>query len=432
MPTLIRPQAAFLAMPEKYRAYVAGFGSGKTWAGSASLCKRAWEAPKVRAGYFAPTIPLIRDIFFPTIEEVAADWGLRAEIRESHKEVHLYNGRTYRTTIICRSMEKPATIIGFGIGHALVDEIDTLPVRKAEDAWRKIIARMRQPGGTGQVDVTTTPEGFVFTWRTWVRAVRQDPSLGNLYGLIQASTYENAANLPADYIPNLLRSYPASLVRAYLGGQFVNLATGTIYREYSRELNRSRETVQPGEPIRVGMDFNVGNMAAIIHVLRDGWPHAVAEIVGAFDTRDMVRQLQERFWSYDEKTGDYRRTRTIRIYPDSSGGSRKTVEASTTDIQLLKAAGFRISAPAANPPVKDRINAMNGLFCNAQGERRYRVNPDTCPTYVESLETQAYDEHGQPDKTGGQDHPNDAGGYYIHRDFPLARSPTRLRIGVAQ
>ena len=87
--------------------------------------------------------------------------------------------------------------------------------------------------------------------------------------------------------------------------------------------------------------------------------------------------------------------------------------------------------PAANPPVKDRINAMNGAFCTAQGERHYRVNADLCPTFAEALETQAYDDKGQPDKTSGLDHPNDAAGYYIHRDFPLERPMTSLNIGVA-
>lgn len=32
-PTLNIPQARFLAMQHKFKAYVAGFGSGKTWVG---------------------------------------------------------------------------------------------------------------------------------------------------------------------------------------------------------------------------------------------------------------------------------------------------------------------------------------------------------------------------------------------------------------
>ena len=38
--------------------------SGKTWVGCSSLCDKSWSFPKVPLGYFAPTYPQIRDIFF--------------------------------------------------------------------------------------------------------------------------------------------------------------------------------------------------------------------------------------------------------------------------------------------------------------------------------------------------------------------------------
>lgn len=409
MPAINEPQARFLSLPHKYRAYVAGFGAGKTWAIAAGACKHYWEHPKANRGYFAPTYPQIRDIYFPTIEEVAADWGLRVKIKEANKEVDFYSGRQYRGTTICRSMEKPESIVGFKIARADVDELDTLPIRKAEHAWRKILARLRL-GFAGQngADVATTPEGFKFTWLQWVKAVREKPELACMYGLVQASTYDNELNLPADYIPGLRASYPPQLIEAYLNGQFVNLTSGTVYHTYDRAKNASREVMRDGEPVFVGMDFNVGKMAAVIHVKRDGLPHAVGEVVNGYDTPDMIRILRDRL-------GD----RQVRVYPDASGASRKSVNASTSDIHQLKSAGFVVSAPSANGPVKDRINAMNAMFCNADGERRYRVNAGLCPTYAECLEQQVWADNGEPDKTAGVDHHTDAGGYFIVRDYPI-------------
>ncbi|WP_312237321.1 terminase family protein, partial [Stenotrophomonas sp.] len=84
MPTLNEPQAEFLQLPHKFRAFVGGFGSGKTWVGCGSLCQHAWQFPRIPAGYFAPSYPQIRDIFYPTVEEVAFDWGLRAQINQSN------------------------------------------------------------------------------------------------------------------------------------------------------------------------------------------------------------------------------------------------------------------------------------------------------------------------------------------------------------
>jgi len=420
-PTLNVPQAQFLAMPHKFKAYVAGFGSGKTWVGCGGICKGMWEHPRINQGYFAPTYPQIRDIFYPTVEEVAFDWGLKVQINESNKEVHFYAGRQYRGTTICRSMEKPATIVGFKIGNALVDELDVMPALKAQQAWRKIIARMRYKvaGLRNGIDVTTTPEGYKFVYQQFVKAVRDKPELAALYGLVQASTFDNEANLPDDYIPSLLASYPPELIKAYLRGQFTNLTSGTIYHQFDRRLNNCTDEEQPGEPLFIGMDFNVGKMAAIVHVKRDGLPRAVRELVKVYDTPAMIKRIQEEFWRYEG--GRYVASRQIYVYPDASGDSRKSNCASLTDIAQLREAGFSVMVNASNPPVKDRINSMNAMFCNALGERRYLVNVQRCPVYTESLEQQVWDKNGEPDKKADNDHPNDGGGYFIVKDYPIVK-----------
>lgn len=421
-PTVTEPQAKFLAMRHKFRAYVAGYGAGKSWAGCCALAVHFWEHPGINAGYFAPTYPQIRDIFYPTVSECLEQWGLGVEVKQSAHEVLVYSGKTLRGVIKCRSMDKPESIVGFKIGHALVDEIDVMPVDKATVAWRKILARMRYnvPGMRNGIDVTTTPEGFKFVYHQFEKGPREKPSLRDMYGLIKASTYENEINLPPDYIPSLLESYPSQLIDAYINGEFVNLDSGTIYCSFKREYNATDATIQPGEPLFIGMDFNVGKMAAVTHVRRNGLPCAVDEIVGGYDTPDMIRRIKERYWRYEG--GRYIPTCQIRIYPDASGDSRRSVNASQTDIALLREAGFAVSVNAANPPVKDRINAMNAMFCNAVGERRYFVNTDKCPSYVEALEQQPWGKNGEPDKTTGHDHINDAAGYFIAKEYPIVRN----------
>lgn len=425
-PELNIPQAQFLGMNNKFCAFVAGYGSGKTFVGSAGLARHFWQHPRINAGYFAPTYPQIRDIFYPTVEECFFQWGLRVQIRSANNEVHVFNGRTQRGVIMCRSMERPETIIGFKIGHALADEIDVMPMDKARTAWRKIIARMRYnvPGLRNGIDVTTTPEGFKFVYHQFVKAVRDKPELAELYGIVRASTYDNAANLPEDYIPSLLQSYPAQLIDAYIKGEFVNLQSGTIYTAFSRSFNACDDVVQDGEILFIGMDFNVGKMAAVTHVLRNGEPRAVDELIGGIDTPDMIRRIKERYWRYEN--GQFVKTCEIRIYPDASGDSRRSVNATQTDIALLKQAGFAVKVNPANPPVKDRINAMNGMFCNAEGERRYKVNLAKCPTYAEALEQQTWAANGEPDKSSGHDHVNDAGGYYIVKEFPVVKKQVRF------
>ena len=54
------------------------------------------------------------------------------------------------------------------------------------------------------------------------------------------------------------------------------------------------------------------------------------------------------------------------------------------------------------------------------------INPDRCPTLIESLERQSYNKSGEPDKQGGFDHLNDALGYFIVYKFGLTRSTVTL------
>lgn len=406
-------------MPNKFRAFVAGYGSGKTWVGSMAQCIHSLEHPRVNQGYFAPTYSLIRDVFYPTIDEVAHDFDMRVEIREGNKEVHFYSGRVYRSTTICRSMDAPATIVGFKIGNALIDEFDVLDKKKAQDAWRKIIARMRYKDESMRngIDVTTTPEGFRATHQLFVSALADNPSLAQRYGLVQASTYDNEENLPDDYIPSLYETYTKELVAAYINGQFVNLTSGTVYRAFDRVRCDSAATIRDREPLLIGMDFNVMHMAATIWVQRpDGW-HAVAELKDIFDTPDMIRTINDRWKSKGHR---------IIVYPDASAKGRETVDASKSDISLLEQAGYEIRKNNSNPSVKDRINATNKQFEIG----RLHVNVRACKRVAECLEGQVYDTNGEPDKKGGFDHQNDASTYPIAYEFPIIIDRIhRIKIG---
>ena len=110
------------------------------------------------------------------------------------------------------------------------------------------------------------------------------------------------------------------------------------------------------------------------------------------------------------------------VYPDASGNSRRSNNASESDLELLKRAKFRVCANPANPAVKDRVLAFNALI-HKDGARRYRVNPQTCPELVEALEKQAYDKNGEPDKSAGLDHVLDAAGYLVAYRWPLTPRP---------
>lgn len=404
--TLTEPQEQFLLSKAKHPAFVAGFGAGKSQVMAIAAMGDAAHASDAQIGLYAPTYDLVRLITGPRMCEVLAQYAVPHKWNK--QENIIYSSYPRFGDFILRTMDNPERIVGYETYRSHVDELDTLKEANARRAWSQIIARNRQrPSGIknpfNRVSAYTTPEGFRFTYDRWKR--NAPPG----YEIIQAPTYSNPY-LPEDYIDNLRNSYPAELIEAYIEGRFVNLTSGTVYRQYDRERNRSTEAIRPQEPLHIGMDFNVGKMAAVVHVERPTGDHAVETLSGMQDTPHAIETIQSKYAGHH-----------VTIYPDASGKSRKTVNASKSDISLLRDAGFAIKARDSNPPVKDRILAVNAGF----EHQRYWVNDKTAPDYAESLEQQAYDKNGEPDKTTGADHMNDAGGYCVYWRMPV-RKPSFL------
>jgi len=147
-------------------------------------------------------------------------------------------------------------------------------------------------------------------------------------------------------------------------------------------------------------------MCSCIFVKRqNGW-HCVKELTGIYDTPALIETVKELFKEHH-----------ITIYPDASGKSRKSVNASTSDIALLSSAGFTVKTKESNPAVKDRVLSVNACF----DKQNVYVNDVACPETARCLEQQSYDKNGEPDKSQGHDHQNDAFGYPLAFEFPVRK-----------
>lgn len=408
--TPTKPQFDYMTATEQFPAMVAGFGSGKTEAAIKRAIVGKLQYPTLNRGFYEPTYDLVRMIAFPRFEEALTELNIPYKLYKSPLNyIEIENAGK----IFFRSMDTPERIIGYEHADADVDELDTLKMDVAADVWRRIQSRNRQKkpdGALNTIGVTTTPEGFKFVYNTW----KKNPKPG--YRIIQAPTNSNP-HLPDGYIESMKSIYPSQLIDAYLMGEFVNLTSGTIYTGFSRKLNNTDREWNGQEPLFIGMDFNVGQMSAIVHVKDSEGPRAVDEIVKAYDTPEIINIIKARYQNC-----------TIRVYPDASGGSRKSVDASKTDLALLSQAGFSVIANKKNPFVKDRIMAMNRVFCDNEENRSYLVNVNKCPSYADCLEQQVWGSNGEPDKTQNKDHANDAGGYFIAHDYPVIKPATKLKV----
>jgi hypothetical protein len=436
---LTDPQSAFFLGEEKYKLFVGGFGSGKSFTMALCAVSDLVNFPGANIGVYAPTFDLLSLIAMPYIVSLLEDGGYEYKI---NNQKHIISVVGYGN-IIFRSMDNPMSIVGYEVFRSHCDEMDTMPAKKAKAAWEKIIARNRQKifildedgakipvldedgkqkrkqkvlqwlEEKNGVNAYTTPEGFRFCYNRWVKDKKENDG----YAIYKVSSLSNP-HLPDDYIDSLKSTYSAELIDAYINGEFTNLTSGRVYRKYNRMLNESGEEVIGNETIHVGMDFNIEHGAAVIHVQRKNGDHAVDEITDSYDTDDTIRILKERYPDNQ-----------IYVYPDASGVKRSSGgsngvdtkgAATATDIAKLKRAGFHIIVNSKNPLIKDRVASVCARICNGFDERKYFVNVDKCPNVAQTLEQQIY-KNGVPDKTEGLDHVGDCIGYYIVKVHPIER-----------
>ena len=400
---LLQHQADFVQdMDHRYAALVGGFGSGKTRA----FCAKGIVLAAYNVGYkgvlMSPTHGMNKREVMPQFEEMLYECGIRFHPVKSLDKYILYFGKG-KCEIFFLSAENHIRARNMNLAFFGIDEFDIMKTEDAEACWTTMVSRLRA-GNVFQGYVTTTPEGYKFTYEYFVEKANDTKSL------IQASTEDNIF-LPDSYIDDLRQQWPSNLIEAYINGQFVNLTSGSVYPNFDREENNTNLTIEdfPDHPLHVGMDFNVNNMTAIINTIDKGIPYTIDEIVKGKNTESVIRELKSKFPK-----------KKIYIYPDSSGKSEHS-NASATDISLLKMSGFECFYKAKNPFVKDRVNSMNGRLRNMNGEVQWYINVNKCPVLTRSLEQQAYDKLGKPDKSNDLDHPVDAEGYFIYYRYPLRK-----------
>jgi hypothetical protein len=378
----------------------AGYGAGKTRA----LCAKAVMLAAANQGFIGavmePTGPLIRDIWQTDFDDFLDAYGIPYTFRASPLPEYMLHLPGGDTKILCRSFENWSRIIGLNLAWVLADEIDTVTPSIANKAFPKILGRLRS-GNVRQFGAASTPEGFRWMWNTFgsdEAKQRVDRKL------IKMRTADNP-HLPTDFIERLEANYDPSLLRAYLDGEFVNLTTGQVYDRFDRAKHVITAVPDTSrEPLRIGVDFNVGNMSAVIAVRIGNGLMVIDEIAGAHDTDALAQEIRRRHPQQQ-----------IYVYPDASGGSRST-NASQTDIQILESYGMSNQSPRSNPPVRDRVAAVQALLENGKGQVRLQV-AERCKRVTECLELQCYSDKGEPDKDAGFDHMNDALGYLVWREF---------------
>lgn len=396
---LTLPQRQFVFSDASHPAIVGGLGSGKSQAGTIRLIMLMLDDPGANCAYYMPTYDLINLRAMPGVESDLDRLGIAYSTNRSSYTIQIDG----YGSIIFRSYDRPERIIAYEVAHSICDELDTLGKDKAAIVWRKISERNRQKRpGQNTIGLVTTPDQGIngFVYEKWVNM--QQPG----YVLYKASTYSNPF-LRAGYADNIKANYDPILAELYLNGEFVSLNQNKVYHFFDRQKHHSSRVITDQDALlHIGLDFNIGGCCATTFVIDNNDPIAVDEFI-SHDTQDFCNNLTR-----------YKGKKVV-IYPDASGKSGHT-NSSQSDIAIIRHAGFQVNHNSQNPPVRDRINAYNGLLSHD----RFKVNTDKCPNLTNALETQGYDKRGEPEKW--KDHPAiddwcDCSGYFIAYKYPVVR-----------
>lgn len=427
--SLTPSQTKFLQLEEAYTLFCAGYGSGKSHLMGLMVVLDAMHGDDATIGVYEPEKKHIRTVAVPAVTHWLDEFNIQYTYNKNENTIYVESEGI--GDILFFPMDNPATLVGYETYRSHIDEFDTLEEDKAKEIWARIMGRNRSNPSNipdkekiyseskgvweanNKIRAYSTPEGFKFCYKKWGQELPPN------HAIVHGCSKENPA-LPENFFTELESQYTKQQLDAYLNGKFVNLTSGTVYYSYDRVGSGSNETIWSGETLYIGCDFNVNNMSATVFVKRKGGKeyHAVDELHGLRDTPDMIDTIKDLWHSKGHR---------IVMYPDSTGTKTQSTNASTSDINLLRQAGFSVRARSVNPRVKDRVSAVNKAF----EERKVFVNYRKCPTVAACLEQQAYDKSGKPSKDSGHDHQNDATGYFIAYELPIRKKAFALDIAFA-
>ena len=403
-------QWEFLTNKKKISCYTGGFGSGKTHSLLAKvfycLITKKNKDGRSNGLILYPTYSLAEEVFVEPFREILERNGIDYDYNiANHRFKTAYgNIKIYQT-------RHPQRIVGSSYTYVGIDELDIESYKYAEMAVQKALGRLRGCEDA-ELFITTTPEGFGYTYHYMVEQ-SSDNKL-----LVHGKTTDNPY-LPKSYIESLKENYDEQLLKAYIDGQFVNLNQGATYYGFERD-NAVRECKYNSSlPIRIGMEWNVDPLCAVIFQI---YPNKQIKVIKELalshqGTGDLMTQRM-----CDTIRDLYPNNKYI-AYPDATGAARHS-SAQYSDIDIVRANGFQVLVKHINPRVVNRVNAMN----NQLSKNNMIIDP-SCRLLIKDLE-QVCNKEGTRDidKSNKElSHMSDALGYGIEWEYPTKR-PNRIGV----
>lgn len=430
-------QQAYWHSPHRFNVVPAGRRSGKTELAKRKIVTRAMTAvttwkPRFFAG--APTRDQAKRIFWEDLKALTPKRFVAGRASESDLMLPLVNG----AQIWVVGLDVAARMEGQPWDGGVIDEVGNAK----PEVWGANI-RPALSDRKGWCDLIGVPEGRNHYYNLDLEAQAQMKELGDKsqWGRFH---WKSADILDAEEIAQARRDLDTLTFQQEYEGSFINFE-GRAYYVFNADLHTAPLKYDPKRELIFCFDFNVdpGVCAVCQEQQLPGQYERDAKGLVMFDkpvigtgvigevyiernsnTPAVCRKLVQDWKGHQGK---------ITCYGDATGGARGTAKVQGSDWDLIKAElnptfgvrGITYDVPAANPPERSRLNAMNSRLQSASGQIRMMVDGGKAPHVVKDLDGVVLLKggSGELDKkaTPKLTHISDGLGYYIAKKFPIVQ-----------
>ena len=394
---LSKPQKKILNCEKRFRVLITGRRFGKTFLCVQEIAKFA-RYPKKKVWYVAPTYRMAKDIVWNDLVDRMTKHKWIKKINHSDLKIILRNG----SEISLRGADNENSLRGVGLDFLVMDEFADIK----EHAYTEVLRpTLSDKGRMGAALFCGTPRGYGnWSYNLFTREKDDDQ-----WASFQYTTLEGG-QVSKQEIEQAKSDLDERTFAQEYQASFVNYA-GQIYYNFDRNDSVIDEYTPKTAEIHIGMDFNIDPMSAVVTEIIGNTIIVYDEIViYSSNTDEMVQEIKHRY-----------KDKHIYVYPDPASKQRKTSAGGTTDLAILKNAGFHLRVRNAHPLIRDRINAVNTKLKNANGKRTLFI-ANNCKNVLKSIERQIYKEGTViPDKDNNYDHMNDSLGYLVEYLYPVRR-----------
>lgn len=392
-----------------------GVGAGKTWAGARKAALKCLQWPGVNGLVAANSYKQLRRNVIPefamALDELNIAYRFLKTDSEFRVQVPVGDGRVVETTVIAFSMENFNDLRGYQLGWGWLDEGRDMVL----EAFQVYVGRLRHPGITAserQTWITSTPNGF-----NWLHALftDEDRAKSGKYVIFHGKTTDNR-HLDEAYIEGMRSLYDEFMLKQEIEGEFINLAGGQLYYQFSRPANVSeRVKYTPNAPLILSWDQNPNPLTCVVMQEKRKETWAIGEVVMRQGNIPVACEvLRERY--HDHEAGI--------ILCGDSVGTNPSAGTGKSDYQVIReclSVWYRgrivEDVDRSNPPIVDRINAVNNRLKGVRGDISLLLHPSCKHLILDFEQVQPKDGLRIPDKSKDHErtHASDAAGYWIYR-----------------